>query len=108
MATVLLVVEAPPATVVGYRYIAFNTAVLIERIVVLLTSSKVAEMVALASCVTCPAVTGNVTELLPDAIVTDAGTEAAELSLVASSTTVPSAGAGPVNVTVPFDIWPLA
>jgi hypothetical protein len=56
--------------------------------------------------VTVLVVIGNVAVVAPAATVTLAGTVATEVRLLESVTTIPPAGAGPFNVSVPVDEFP--
>jgi len=62
---------------------------------------NVAEIVTLRAVTSVLVVTANVPVVAPGERVTVAGTLATEASLLASVTTAPLGGAGPVSVTVP-------
>jgi hypothetical protein len=65
-----------------------------------------AEIVTDRVQVTTAVVIGNVAVVAPAATVTLAGTWATAVRLLVSVTTIPPAGAGPFNVTVPVDGFP--
>jgi hypothetical protein len=74
--------------------------------VALILVPLVAEIVTELEEVTTAVVIENVAVVEPAGTVTLAGTVATEVRLLESVTTIPPAGAGPVNVTVPVDGLP--
>ena len=71
------------------------------------TPEYVAVSVTGVETLTPPAVTVKVTEVAPDATVTDAGTVAAEVFELESVTRTPPIAAAAVKVAVPVPDWPL-
>src|SRR3954449_4491118 len=71
-----------------------------------LTPPPDAEIAALADVVTAFVETVNVALVAPAGTVTLAGTVAAAVLLLASVTTSPPLGAGPLRVTVPWEAFP--
>jgi hypothetical protein len=67
---------------------------------------RLAEIVTVRLEVTAVVVIVNVAVVCPAGTVTEAGTCAVDVRLLVSVTTVPPAGAGPVNATVPVDGFP--
>jgi hypothetical protein len=67
------------------------------------TAPFVAEILTVVEVATIFVETVKVAVLLPGATVTLAGTVAAEVRLLERTTSMPPAGAGPENVTVPVD-----
>jgi hypothetical protein len=94
----------PPTTDVGFRLNDDKVAALTVRVVVLVTP-WVAEMVAEVLTATGVVVIVKVAVREPTAMVTLAGTFAAD-ALLFSVTTAPPAGAAPFSVTVPIELFP--
>jgi hypothetical protein len=74
---------------------------------VLVTPAKDAEMVTVVDAVTAPVFTAKVALAAPAGTVMLEGTLAAAVLLLESATCTPPAGAGPLNVTVPVEEFPL-
>jgi hypothetical protein len=101
----VIVVELPPATVDGLAVTLVATMGRIVNGAVNVVPFTVAEIVAAVDVETCVVFTPNVPEVLPAAIVIDAGTVAA-LGLAPKVTTVPPGPAWPLRVTVPVTLLP--
>jgi hypothetical protein len=97
----------PPVTLVGFSEIVLNAGGFTVRVAVFVTPALTAEMVADVLLATTVVVTMKVALLLPLATVTLAGTVTAE-ELELSVTTRPPLGAGPLKVTVPWEVVPPA
>jgi hypothetical protein len=74
--------------------------------IALIVTPLLAEIVTNRLEVTAAVVIGNVAVVAPASTFTDAGTRATAQRLLFSVTTIPPAGAGPFNVTVPVDGFP--
>lgn len=96
---------APPNTDAGLMLTDASTEAVTVKPAVWVVP-KVAEMVSDVLPATGLVVTVKVAVVAPGATVTLAGTLAAAVLLLDRMTTVPPAGAGPFNVTVPVDVPP--
>ena len=90
----------------GFKLTALATGALTVRVAVLVEVPMAAVMTGLALAATGIVVTGNVVDVCPAAIVTEAGTVAAAVTLDVRFTVVPPVGAGPLIVTEPVDPVP--
>ena len=96
----------PPVVIDGLSVTEFIAVGATVRVAVCDVAPYPAEMVIWVEAATGAVVTVNVRLLLPDGTVTVAGTEATDASLLASVTTAPPDGAGPLSVTVPCELLP--
>lgn len=99
------VIRSPLRPVVLTVRVALAPGGLIVSVAVLATPPSPAEMVAAVTAVTGLVVTVKLAPLAPAGTVTLAGTAAAA-ELSDSITSDPPAGAGPVNLTLPWDVPP--
>jgi hypothetical protein len=105
---------APPITLVGFSVSeetvgaggGGGAGVTVSE-AILVTPAKDAEMVAVVDAVTALVFTMKVALAVPAGTVTLEGTLAAAVLLLESATCAPPAGAGPLNVTVPVEEFPL-
>jgi hypothetical protein len=97
----------PPVTLVGFSEIVLNAGGFTVRVAVMVTPALTAEMVADVVLATTVVVTVKVALLAPPATVTLAGTVTPD-ELELSVTTRPPLGAGPLKVTVPWEVVPPA
>jgi hypothetical protein len=93
---------APPATVLGESVTEVSAGAVIVSTAAWVDPLRLAEIVAETCAVTAKVVIVNVAEVIPDPIVTVAGTFA-EVELLVSFTVNPALGAGPVSITVPVE-----
>jgi hypothetical protein len=98
--------EVPPATLVGLSVMDTNLGAFTVRSDSFVNPLNVADMPIVLVVITGEVVTANVALLTPAGIVTPGGTFAIDVLLLASVTTVPSAGAGRVSVTVACEELP--
>lgn len=95
------VAELPPITTFGERLSAERRGVSMVRLPLAVVPLKVPEIVAVTVLVTVEVETLNVAEVAPEAIVTDAGTDALDVDEV-SGIVIPPEAAGPLIVIVPL------
>ena len=97
--------DEPPVTVLGLSVSDVKVATDTVRVVVLVVPYT-AEIVTDVEVATALVVMVKVVLVVPAAIVTLAGTCAAAVLLLLSVTTTPPAGATPLNVIVPVELFP--
>src|SRR5688572_715108 len=97
------VLAVPPVTTVGFKAIAANAAAggLTVSVAVLTMPPNVEVIVTAVGVVTALVTTGKVALVAVAETVTEAGTVAALVLLLASVTTAPAGGAGEASFTVP-------
>jgi hypothetical protein len=96
----------PPVTLVGLSTRALAAGGVTVRVAVLVTPPLAADIVTVVEADTAVLVTVNVALVLPAVTVTVEGTVAADVLLLVSVTAVPPVGAGPLKVTVPWEVEP--
>ena len=94
-----------PHTVADVRVRVDRAGGVTLRTAVLLIPTYTAEIVAEEAAVTALVLTVKFAVVAPAATRTEAGTVATPVLLLDRVTTAPPAGAGPVNVTLPVEVW---